>query len=324
MLGKLLQQNKQVGLYVAGDGIAVAEIDFPDDASPTLKSCQFIAETEPADQLKLLKRYIKKNNLKKQPCNVVFNDAKYKLFLLALPAVEESELIAALSWSLKDQIGFPVEEAVIDIFHVPVQKNREEKVYVAVSQKSDVTQTIGFIKKAGLKLACINVEELSLGNLIEQMEGQERGIAVVHFDQNNGAVNIYRDSELYISRKIDIGLETLQQMSLDDSTQQHHESIILELQRTMDFYESEFAKPPIGKLVVTPKHPVLQGFCDYVTNQTGMLVELINLAQIYPDSTELDDEAQSSCLLAIAAAARKFEIVQDAAKKIEVVPDAAG
>ena len=309
MLGKQLHHKKQVGLQFTNDGIAVAEVVLSGDAQPALKSCEFIASTDKSEQLKQLSRYIKENHLKKHSCVAVLEDTQYKLFHLPLPNVDEAELKSALRWSIKDLVDFPVEDAVIDVFRVPVKENREEKVYVAVTPRVVVQKTINFIRKTGLTLSAIDIEALSLGNVIEQVEGQERGIAVLHFGHESGSANLYSNSTLYISRKIDTGLQRMQEIQTQDGAEQVYESIILELQRSLDFYESEHSRPSISKILVAPRHPALQEFCDYVSNNSGMKIELVNLSQIYPESTVLDDEIQANCLLAIAAASRKNEAV---------------
>jgi len=308
MLGGKSQQQKQIGLYLASNGIAVAEIDLSDGSQPALKSCEFISSSELPERLKKLGEYISKNSLKKAPCVVVLENSHYNLFQLPVPPVEDSELKSALRWSVKDLVNYSVEEAIIDVFRVPVQEHREEKVYVVVTPRDEILQTVDFIRKTGLTLETIDIEELCLGNIVEQMEGHERGVAVVHFGQHHGSINLYKDSALYLSRKIDTGLERIEEIQTQGTAEQVYESIILELQRSLDFYESEFAKPAISRLVVAPRHPLLQGFCDYVSSHSGLKVELMNLAQVYTDTTELNDDTQANCLLAIAAASRNIEV----------------
>ncbi len=311
MLGGQLQQQKQVGLYLTTDGIAVAAIEQSGDKPPSLKSCAFIPSTETTDQLTQLARYIRENDLKKQSCVVVLEETQYNLIQLPSPHVEDDELKSAVRWAIKDLVNYPVEDAVIDVFRVPVQEHREGKIYVVAALKDDIQQTVDFIRKTGLTLHAIDIEELSLGNIIEQMNDYQRGVAVLHVDNLQGSISLFSNSALYLSRKIDTGLNELEEVQTQDATsgamEQVYESIILELQRSLDFYESELAKAAITKLVVAPRHPVLQGFCDYASSHTGLTVELINLAQIYPDTTELNDENQARCLLAIAAAARKIK-----------------
>ena len=311
MLGRKSQQKKQHGLYLTIDGIAVAEIEQSGDNPPGLKSCAFITATEATDRLTQLVKYIGKNNLKKQSCVVVLDETQYNLIQLPAPPVADDELKSAVRWSIKDLINYPVEDAIIDVFRVPVQEHREEKIYVVAAPKDKVQKTVDFIRKTGLRLDAIDIEELSLGIIIEQMNDHQRGVAVLHLGHLVGSISLFSNSALYSSRKIDTGLNRLEEIQAQGATSaamdQLYESIILELQRSLDFYESEFARPAITKLVVSPRHPVLQGFCDYASSHSGLTVELINIAQVFTDSTALNDENQARCLLAIAAATRKIK-----------------
>lgn len=310
MLGaQQYQHKKQVGLYLADDGIAIAEIDSSVDAAAVqIKSCDFLASTDAAEQLKLLTRYVREHNLKNRPCVMVLDDAQYNLFQMPVPAVEDSELKSALRWNISDLLSYPVDEAVIDVFRVPVQQHREAKAYVVAAHREHVEQAIGFVKKSGMILSTIDIEELSLGNIIEQFESQERGVAVLHFGREHGSINLYSNSDLYLSRKIDTGLNRIEEMLSIGAEAQVYESIILELQRSLDFYESEYARAPISKIIVAPRQPILQGICDYISSNAGLSIELINLAQVFSTATDLNDENQAKCLLALAAASRKAAV----------------
>lgn len=309
MFNKALQQKKNIGIYFAADGVAIAEIDASDDQLSSLKSCQYFTAADPAERLQQLEQYIKQHGLKKRPCSVVLEGAYYNLIQMAAPPVADDELKNALRWSVKDFVDYPVDEAVIDVFRVPVQQNKEAKVFVVTSKKEDVQQAVDFVRKLGLNLQSIDIEELSLGNIVRKIPGHEKGIALLNFEPHHGSINLYHDSALYVSRRIDTGLERLEELQslgseLTAIEEQVYDPIILELQRSLDFYESEFAKPPISQLLVSPKHPVLQSFVDYAESHSGLRVEFIHLPQLFPDSTELDDEANSNCVLAISAASR--------------------
>ncbi len=310
MFNKALQQDRNVGIYLAADGIAVAEIDSSDDLAPVVKSCQYFAVSDPVEKLKQLEQYIKQHALKKHSCSVVLDGAYYNLIQMAAPPVEDEELKDAVRWSIKDFVDYPVDQAVIDVFRVPKQQNREDRIFAVISLRQDVQLAVDFIRKSGLKLLSIDIEELCLSNIVRRIPGHERGVALLNFEQHHGSVSLYHDSSLYLSRRIDIGLERMEK-ALSQSTEQAaieeqvYDPIILELQRSLDFYESEFAKAPISHLIVSPKHPVLQSFFDYAESHSGLRVEFINLPQLFPDSTELNDEANSHCLLAIAAASRE-------------------
>lgn len=312
MFGVPTQRGLQVGVYLATDGIAVAEVDFSAQPRPALQSCRYIETYQAEERLEKLGKYIRERALKRQPCIVVLDESCYNLVQMAAPPVQDDELTAALRWSLKDLIDYPVDDAVIDVFRVPVQEHREAKVYAVVSPRAQIRQSVDFIRKSGLGIDCIEIEQLSIGNIVEQLAGQEKGVAVLHIERNHGSISLYQDSALYLSRKIDTGLARFETLQLDgddirSDAERLYEPIILELQRSLDFYESQFAKPSIRRLLVAPRHPLLQSFCDYASGTTGLQVEFLNLGEVYPDSTVLDDQCQIHCLMAIAAASRRRE-----------------
>jgi MSHA biogenesis protein MshI len=309
MFGVPTQRSLQVGVYLATDGIAVAEVDVSAQSRPALQSCHYIESDEPVERLEKLGQYVREHALKRRPCVVVLNDSDYNLIQMTAPPVQDDELAAALRWSVKDLIDYPIDDAVIDVFRVPVQQHREEKVYAAVSRREKVQQTVDFIRKSGLSVDVIDIEQLSIGNIVEQLDGQEKGVAVLHIERDHGSINLYQNSALYLSRGIDTGLsrfEALQAQGVDlhADAERIYEPITLELQRSLDFYEHQFAKPPIRRLLVAPRHPLLQSFCDYASGSTGLQVEFMNLGEVLSDSSALDDQDQTSCLLAIAAAFR--------------------
>lgn len=312
MFGVPTQRGLQVGVYLATDGIAVAEVETSAQARPALRSCRYIDSGQPAERLAQLGKYVRERSLKRHPCTVVLDESSYNLIQMAAPPVQDDELAAALRWSLKDLVDYPVDDAVIDVFRVPVQEHREAKVYAVVSPRQQIRQSVDIVRKSGLGIDAIEIEQLSLGNIVEQLAGQEKGLAVLHIEREHGSINLYQDSALYLSRKIDTGLarfEAVQQQGADMRTDADllYEPITLELQRSLDFYESQFAKPSIRRLLVAPRHPLLQSFCDYASGTTGLQVEFLNLGEVYPDTTVLDDQGQTNCLMAIAAASRRRE-----------------
>ena len=300
--------STRIGIHITRNTIAVSEFN-PTDATSPVKSCFVITSSDAAERSQQLNIHIKQYKLKKYPCTLVLDTSYYDLYQLPAPSVEDNELNAAMRWRLKDLIAYPVADAVIDVFRIPVTAHREAKVYVAVASKSCIQSAVDLIHKSGLRIQAIDIEQLSLLGLIEKIETQKKGLAVLTMGQQSGSISLYHDNHLFLTRKIDLGLERIESMQTSDADhaqllEQIYDPIILELQRSLDFYESEFARPPISRLLVAPRHPILQGLCDHASSNFGIDASFINLAQIYPASAPLSDEHQANCLLAIAAAAR--------------------
>ncbi|MBI3186609.1 MAG: hypothetical protein HYZ31_01905 [Gammaproteobacteria bacterium] len=307
MFGKSTQSSR-IGIHITRDSIAVSEFNPANPAAP-IKSCFVITSRDETERSRLLINHIKAHKLKKRPCTAVLDTSYYDLYQLPAPPVEDAELNAAMRWRVKDLMTYPLADAVIEVFRIPVAAHREAKVYVAVATKSNIQNTVDMIQQSGLELEAIDIEQLSMLGIIEKLEEQKKGLAVLCMGKTGGSISLYHDSHLYLTRKVDIGLDRIESMHNNDadtaSLVEHvYDPIILELQRSLDFYESEFSKPPVSRLIVAPRHPLLQSFCDHANSNFGINADFINLMRIYTANTALSDEQQTNCLHAIAAAAR--------------------
>ena len=298
-----------VGLHIGTDAMALASVTTGKADQPKSRQCSSLRiedfslanSSSIGDQLG---QVVKKHRLSGAACVAVLEPDMYELFMLPAPPVAEDEMLQALKWRVKDLVDYPLEEAVIDVFPIPVEKHREARVYLVVARNENIRTVVNIVEQSGLELTAIEIAELALGNLVEKIDGSAQGIGLIHFGEKDSRVNVYHNSALFLSRQIDIGLNEMRQVVADDP-ETIFENITLELQRTMDFFESEFAKPPIGNIYLSPRHPVLQSLCDYLGDHMGVKVQLMNVDHLFPGEDMMEDEDQVNCLLALGGASRK-------------------
>ena len=63
------------------------------------------------------------------------------------------------------------------------------------------------------------------------------------------------------------------ELSLDaiaPEQQQAMDAIVLEVQRSLDYYESHFGQPPINSLVIAPLQQNVPGLVDYFASNLGV------------------------------------------------------
>ncbi len=313
MFARPVSNTTQVGVFLASEGLAVANIEIIGQDDFILKSYEYIDEKDPEEQFKALNLYIKKNRLKRKSCIVVIEEGKYNLIQMPAPYVEEKEMKSALRWSLHDYIDYPVENSVIEIFKVPGDEHHQKKVYVVVSKEQEIRDIAKFIDKAGLNLKVIDIPQLALRNVLKNNGNYVQGIALLTFKKEYGSINIYKNSELYLSRKIDTGLTKISSMLSQGKSELEinellYDPIILELQRSLDFYESSFYTTPIKQILVAPGCEMLHGFCEYTNKNSGVSVELIDLRKVFSKAITFKEESDANCFLAIAAALKNLEL----------------
>ena len=79
----------------------------------------------------------------------------------------------------------------------------------------------------------------------------------------------------------------------------------MEVQRSLDYYESQFSKGAITSLVVAPSEVRIEGMLDYLAQQLGLVVKPLDLNRTLDCRQSLDEVAQSRCFSAIGAALRE-------------------
>jgi len=194
-----------------------------------------------------LKTYVETNNLAHTQCNIAFSISKYQLLQLDRPAVEDAELNQALQWSVKEQL-FSDDELVIDYFDPPSAASNLKKLNVVAISKRDVVEVRDGVLKAGLALNIIGVEELATCNLLVPSDD-----AIITLKQEEGgqlSLNIVKRNELYFSRRLR-GYENLANFSPEELKMGVVDNLSLEIQRSMDYFESQLRQAPVKKIYLS-------------------------------------------------------------------------
>jgi MSHA biogenesis protein MshI len=101
----------------------------------------------------------------------------------------------------------------------------------------------------------------------------------------------------------DLSKITEQQNEL--ATSPAFDRLILEIQRSLDYYDRYFMQAPIGNIVVSPFEVELPDFIQSVESSLGIRSRWLDLNEVIKSETELNAEIQQQCLLAVGAALRK-------------------
>lgn len=287
--------------------------------SPRLALLESAGYKGEAERTKILADLVKRNGLTNAPCNLVIEPGLYNLLQVEAPDVAEDEIKPALKWQVKDLIDFPVDEAILDIFKVPEQSNpgpgRPKLVYVAAMHAPKNRALVELVKSSGLKLLSIDITELALRNIVSYIAEDEGGVALLHLAEEWSMVNLIRKSMVYLTRGLGINLRQMRTIEeslvgefgicFEESTRL--DDLILEIQRSMGYYESYYGQTPIESLVITPTTPELPSFIHHLNLHLGIPVRVIDLNMLLTVTAPLDLTQQADGLLAVGAALRMQE-----------------
>lgn len=149
----------------------------------------------------------------------------------------------------------------------------------AVTARNDVVQAcIGRFEGAHIPLSAIDIPEMSQRNIAALFEQDERGLAMLHIGPEQALLTVNFRGELMLARRIEIGAEELGASS-GASREEHFQRVLLELQRTLDHFDRQFAYAPIAKLLLAPQ-PGESGLLEFLAGNLDLPVEKAHLASV--------------------------------------------
>ena len=230
-----------------------------------------------------IKRQLKQQKIKRLPCYCVLEDG-YHLFLMDKLNVPAVELRDAMRWKVKDLIDYDCDEAVIDVFDKP----ETDRSYVVATNKQGINSLVTFVHSIGLELKKIDIAELTLKRFFQVYSECNLAIAMIH--NAIGKVLILKNQQVYFSRQF-----------LLDENDDLASNVVLELQRSLDYYERQMRQIP-------PPHMVFLGdvnhdFVEEVGQQVSQKVTLLDINESeIPFLADGDQSLDYMSILAIGAA----------------------
>lgn len=283
--------------------------------------CEFQPLASEDDPAAILHMRIKQLGLQKVPVNTCLSADEFSLQMLEAPNVEASEMQQAIRWSLRDQIDFDIDQAVLDIFEIPQQteRGRTPVVYVVTARQKTVQQRVDLMEAAEVNLQYIDIPQLAQRNISHLLAEDQTGVALLSLSDHSGLLTLCQQGNIYLTREIEQGmnsLDTRPQQSVAGSDlnllesqspqQDAINSLVLELQRSLDYYESHFALTPINNLVLAPTDEPFDDVAKLIALSSGMRVRVCDLNELIESELELEPSLQARCFLAIGLALREI------------------
>ena len=259
-------------------------------------ACEYVDHINIDNFQQALKSLTKKYKLHNMPSALVLSPHEYMLLLIEKPNVAKNEINAAAKWLVKDLVPYPVDNAAIDTFSMPLATTKK-MIYASVIQCDYLKKQVNGVEAAGLRIKKVDVSELALINTFELIKKNTGTHGFLYIDHNILQLMVYNAGEFTLSRKLKLPAETL--LTNLQSTQVHND-LTLEIQRSLDYFERQYRQVPPTTLYVTPNLSALHQ--AYKKNKTGIDVLSIDLKSWIESKQAMSDMQLSHCLMAISAA----------------------
>ena len=86
------------------------------------------------------------------------------------------------------------------------------------------------------------------------------------------------------------------------------DSVVLEIQRSLDYYDSHFSQPPISGLLLAPSETPLPFLKPHLSQNLAVPVKNLELGKLLRSRDNADELVESRCLTAVGAALREESV----------------
>ena len=228
---------------------------------------------------------------------------------ITLPVITDAELAESIYWEAEQYIPFDIQDVNLDYQILDPGDAANGKatmdVLLVAAKKEKIADYTGVIAQAGRTAVVVDVDAFALQNAFEVNYGIEAGKVVVLLNAGASAtnINILQGDQSVFTRDISIGgnayTEALQKelnlpFELADQLKRGEpvegvtfedarpvlravtENVMLEIQKTFDFFKATAASDRIDRIVVSGGASRAEGFLEMLTERFEAPVELFD------------------------------------------------
>jgi len=311
-----VRDDSVVGLCL-NRALAVAVAAASPD-SPTAASHVLVEElpTESLGQIKVLTKAVAAYGIKGRAAAITLSPGSYTLLQIERPPVEDDELVAAARWRVKHMLDYPVDEAVLQVFDAPQpnERQRSPMLNVVAAPARAVRELVGIVRKAGLFPQKVTVAEFALRDLVSLDGSQSAPAVTIFLTARAGMIQVTRSGEIYLSRRLDYGLSSVK--PVDVLATGIHNTLPLELRRTVDYFDSHFSAGNIRRILAGPAENNFMSFMRQAGEVVGLDVVPLELnAELHRAASKSSDYGLPEAYFALGGALslRQASVAQRAA-----------
>jgi len=258
-----------IGAYWYESGLALAYLRL-ENGQPEVLATQHILCASNEEKQAALTNFLNEHKLLRASLCLSLSPNEYKITLLDSPNVPEKDLHAAVRWLVRDVINYPLEEAAVDVFPVPLPRARDNvnMLYVINVPIPRILQIEQVIENNGLKLELLTIPEIAIQTALNLNANAKEGALVVFLMGQQGKLLLLQGGFIHLIRNFELSDDTF-------------ESLSTEIQRYLDYANSLFRRNLCKHIILMQKSDIP----DLETSLKSSLdvsVETLSLTTLFP------------------------------------------
>ncbi len=220
-------------------------------------------------------------------CLVLSSD-RYQLVQLDKPAVKPEEMLQALPWLVRELTSVPVEDMLLDYLDLPEHTSAQgARINVVVSSKSSLLELCRALQRKNIRLKNIQPEEWLPRNLVPVQSSAV--MLLVHQPGQELSLQIVKQGMLYFSRKLR-GFTRIDQYEMAELRQGMLDNLLLEVQRSLDYFEGQLRQAPVKEILFQIATPELPAIVRYFADNGFVQVRALDLSHWMPGFSQAEQQ----------------------------------
>jgi len=300
---KTSSSGARAGIALGNGSFALAVVRRG-EGKPSIEHCETHAAPDGAGPA--LKALLDKLRATRAAACAVIDGDDYQIVQVEAPEVLPSEMRAAIRWRLRDAINFSVDEAAVDVFETPdpVRRTQSKMLFAVAARDSAVQRIAGTLKPVAKGFSSIDVPELCLRNVSSLLPQDAKGVAMLALHDNFAQLVITRQGVMYVTRRIDTTRRFEPHAQDRSGLDIDAGALALELQRSLDYYESQYDQSAVGDLVIAPANNRAGRLADALKNETSLRIAQLDVRELFNVYKSGELVTDWACLMALGAALR--------------------
>ena len=251
--------QRWVGLDLGSRSIKLAEVE----QSPTglrllralIQELPVSVEGQAVDRIGWLQSALKE--VRADAVHVALGGPEVVVRRIHMPLMPERELREAVRWQIKDQLPFPIQEAVID-FRVMGQvwekDIKKQDLLIAAAPAPYLRELIEVVERSGARVASLSPTPCALWSCVARLmpEAPQGSVVVIELGARMTHVLIVKDGAICVVRDLPLGSESMTEALVGTVPSEQGEV-------TVDFSKAEALKRQYGILLQTSEGTTKEG-----------------------------------------------------------------
>jgi len=254
------KSQAQISLFLGMNKLSVCLLD-----AGQIRLLQQVPISSDAQWEDSLESIVSEHKLHNAQAAIVLSRDFYQTFTIEKPKAADNELMASLPFAIKDLVSESIFDLIVDYYDMPVQQHKGKQITAVCIAKQRVISIRDMLLKQSISIKEITTEELALTRLL----GNSSEVNILLSQQNNELVlTVAKQGQLFFSHHLR-GFNELLALPLNDTENLLLDGLSLELQRALDYINSQLRITSIAHLYLAVVCPDLALLAEKLSAYLG-------------------------------------------------------